>query len=82
MLSTPIPLAPQTERSHNGAYRKEKRRGKVPSFSLSHVSDIQILQCKCIIGTNPVHYTLQTKCLIILVVIIFGAEVFTSLIGV
>lgn len=57
---------------------KEKRRGKFPSLTLNHVSDIQILQCKCIIGTKAVHYALQTKCLIILVVIIFGAEVFVT----
>ena len=36
----------------------KKRRGKIPSLTLNHVSDIQILQCKCIIGINPVHYTL------------------------
>ncbi len=57
---------------------KEKRRGKFPSLTLNHVSDIQILQCKCIIGTKAVHYALQTKCLIILVVIAFSAEVFVA----
>ena len=36
----------------------KKRRGKIPSLTLNHVSDIQILQCKCIIGTKNVHYTL------------------------
>lgn len=58
---------------------KKKRRGKSPSLTLNHVSDIQILQCKCIIGTKTVHYALQTKCLIILVVIIFGTEVFVTI---
>ena len=56
----------------------KKRRGKIPSLTLNHVSDIQILQCKCIIGTKTVHYTLQAKCLIILVVITFGAKVFVT----
>ena len=36
----------------------KKRRGKIPSLTLNHVSDIQILQCKCIIGIKTVHYTL------------------------
>ena len=36
----------------------KKRRGKSPSLTLNHVSDIQILQCKCIIGIKTVHYTL------------------------
>ena len=36
----------------------KKRRGKIPSLTLNHVSDMQILQCKCIIGIKTVHYTL------------------------
>ena len=37
----------------------KKRRGKIPSLTLNHVSDIQILQCKCIIGINRPLYTLN-----------------------
>lgn len=56
----------------------KKRRGKIPSLTLNHVSDIQLLQCKRIIGTKAVHYALQAKCLIILVVIVLGTEVFVT----
>ena len=39
-LSTPMIPAPQTARSHNGAYRKKKRREKILSLTLNHVLDI------------------------------------------
>ncbi|EDM20290.1 hypothetical protein BACCAC_02457 [Bacteroides caccae ATCC 43185] len=81
-LSTPIPLAPQTERpADNVAYRKEKRRGKIPSLTLNHVLDIQIFHRQSIIVLPEKSFVdeLQTKCLIILIVAAFGAEVFVPI---
>ena len=69
----------QTARSHNGAYRKEKRRGKIPSLPSNHESDIQILQCQCIIVPEKVFPDKsQTKRLVIPVAITFGAEVLVT----
>ena len=55
-------------------------RGNIPSFSLNLISDIQLLQRQTIIilSEKSSMDKFQTKGLIILVVIIFGAEVFVT----
>ena len=60
---------------------KEKMRGNTPSFSLNLISDIQLLQRQSIIILSEKFSVdkFQTKGLIILVVIIFGAEVFVTI---
>jgi len=56
-------------------------RGNIPSFSLNLISDIQLLQRQTIIilSEKSSMDKFQTKGLIILVVIIFGAEVFVTI---
>ena len=56
-------------------------RGNIPSFSLNLISDIQLLQRQTIIilSEKSSMDKSQTKGLIILVVIIFGAEVFVTI---
>ena len=56
-------------------------RGNIPSFSLNLISDIQLLQRQTIIilSEKSSMNKFQTKGLIILVVIIFGAEVFVTI---
>ena len=56
-------------------------RGNIPSFSLNLISDIQLLQRQTIIILSEKSSVdkFQTKGLIILVVIIFGAEVFVTI---
>ena len=60
---------------------KEKMRGNTPSFSLNLISDIQLLQRQSIIILSEKSSVdkFQTKGLIILVVIILGAEVFVTI---
>ena len=60
----------------------KKRRGKIPSLTLNHVSDIQILQHQCVIMTEKVFPDeSQTKCLVIPVFISFGTEVLVTVAG-
>ena len=56
-------------------------RGNIPSFSLNLISDIQLLQRQPIIILSEKSSVdkFQTKGLIILVIIIFGAEVFVTI---
>ena len=56
---------------------KEKRRGKIPSLTLNQISDIQIFHRQSIVILSKQVFMdeLQTKCLIILVVIPLGTEV-------
>ena len=56
-------------------------RGNIPSFSLNLISDIQFLQRQTIIILSEKSFVdkFQTKGLIILVVIILGAEVFVTI---
>ena len=56
-------------------------RGNIPSFSLNLISDIQFLQRQTIIILSEKSFVdkFQTKGLIILVVIILGAEVFITI---
>ena len=56
-------------------------RGNIPSFSLNLISDIQILQRQTIIILSEKSFVdkFQTKGLIILVIVIFGAEVFVTI---
>ena len=56
-------------------------RGNIPSFSLNLISDIQFLQRQPIIILSEKSSVdkFQTKGLIILVVIILGAEVFVTI---
>ena len=56
-------------------------RGNIPSFSLNLISDIQFLQRQPIIILSEKSFVdkFQTKGLIILVVIIFSAEVFVTI---
>ena len=56
-------------------------RGNIPSFSLNLISDIQFLQRQTIIILSEKSSVdkFQTKGLIILVVIILGAEVFVTI---
>ena len=60
---------------------KEKMRGNTPSFSLNLISDLQLLQRQSIIILSEKSFMnkFQTKGLIILVVVIFGAEVFVTI---
>lgn len=60
---------------------KEKMRGNTPSFSLNLISDIQLLQRQPIIILSEKSSVdkFQTKGLIILVIIILGAEVFVTI---
>ena len=72
----------QTAHSHNGAYRKEKRRGKFPSLLLNHVLDIQILQRKCVVVSEKVFPDEpQPERLVITVFITLGAEVLVAVAG-
>ena len=59
---------------------KKKRRGRILSLTLNQVSDIQILHCQSIVllSEQVLMDEFQTECLIILVVITFGAEVFVT----
>ena len=56
-------------------------RGNIPSFSLNLISDIQLLQRQPIIILSKKSSVdkFQTKGLIILVVVILGAEVFVTI---
>ena len=56
-------------------------RGNIPSFSLNLISDIQLLQRQTIIilSEKSSMDKFQTKGLIILVIIILGAEVFVTI---
>ena len=56
-------------------------RGNIPSFSLNLISDIQFLQRQPIIILSEKSFVdkFQTKGLIILVIVIFGAEVFVTI---
>ena len=56
-------------------------RGNIPSFSLNLISDIQILQRQSIIilSEKSSMDKFQTKSLVILVVIILGAEVLVTI---
>ena len=60
---------------------KKKRRGKIPSLTLNQVSDIQILHRQSIVllSKQVLMDEFQTECLIILVVITFGTEVFVTI---
>ena len=60
---------------------KEKMRGNTPSFSLNLISDLQLLQRQPIIILSEKSSVnkFQTKSLIILVVIILGAEVLVTI---
>ena len=55
-------------------------RGNIPSFSLNLISDIQLLQRQTIIilSEKSSMDKFQTKGLIILVIVIFGTEVFVT----
>lgn len=55
-------------------------RGNIPSFSLNLISDIQFLQRQPIIILSEKSFMdkFQTKGLIILVIVIFGTEVFVT----
>ncbi len=61
-----------------GHIRKRKGEEKIPSLTLIQVLDIQVFYRQSIIVLPEKSFVdeLQTKCLIILVVIAFGAEVF------
>lgn len=61
-------------------YIKRKGEEKVLSLPLTHVSDIQIFQCQSIVILPEQVFIdkFQTECLIILVVLIFGAEEFVT----
>lgn len=59
---------------------KKKRRGKILSLTQNQVSDIQIFHRQSIVLLSEQVFMdeFQTECLIILVVITFGTEVFVT----
>lgn len=64
-----------------GRIRKRKGEEKIPSLTLIQVLDIQVFYRQSIIVLPEKSFVdeLQTKCLIILIVAAFGAEVFVPI---